>query len=44
MNRKNTSSISAMTILKEVIINYRNNITNVHCTMLDLSKAFDRAL
>ena len=40
--RRNTSCISAVTILKETVLNYKNENSNVHCVLLDLSQAFDR--
>ena len=40
--RRNTSCISAVTILKETVLNYKNEDSNVHCVLLDLSQAFDR--
>ena len=40
--RKNTSCISAICILKETIASYNAKNSNVHCAMVDLSKAFDK--
>ena len=40
--RKFTSCQMPITILKETIHNYNNSNSNVHCTFLDLTKAFDK--
>ena len=40
--RKNTSCLSAITVVKETIHYYNNQGSNVHCAKIDLSKAFDK--
>ena len=40
--RPNTNCQSAVATVKEIIKTYTENNSNVHCAMLDLSKAFDR--
>ena len=40
--RKNTSCLSAISVLKETIASYNDKNSNVHCAMVDLSKAFDK--
>ena len=39
--RKNTSCLMPVTMLKEIILKYNNQNSNVHCAFLDLTKAFD---
>ena len=40
--RNHSGCINTVMILKEIIGNYDREGSNVHCAMLDLSKAFDR--
>ena len=40
--RSETSTINAVSVLKETIHNYKSKNSSVHCAFLDLSKAFDR--
>ena len=40
--RKNTSTVMAATVLKEVIMNYNKKGSAVYAAFLDLSKAFDK--
>ena len=40
--RSKTGCNSAIAILKETIFSYINDRSNVHCAMVDLSKAFDK--
>ena len=40
--RKGASCCSTVTIFKEIIHSYNSEKSNVHCCMVDLSKAFDR--
>ena len=40
--RKETGCLSAIAIVKETIYKYNSENSNVHCVMVDLSKAFDR--
>ena len=40
--RKNTGCVSAITVLKESVLRYNSEGSNVHCAMVDLSKAFDK--
>ena len=40
--RKDTGCLHAITMVKEVIFKYNQEGSNVHCTLIDLSKAFDR--
>ena len=39
--RKNILCLMPVTVLKEVILNYNKQNSNVHCAFVDLSKAFD---
>ena len=38
----NTSCPSVVSILKETVTSYKEDNSNVHCVMVDLSKAFDK--
>ncbi len=40
--RKHTSTLMATTILKEIIIDYKNAVNAVYVAFIDLSKAFDK--
>ena len=40
--RNNSNCTNTVIILKELISNYNNEGSNVHCGFIDLSKAFDR--
>ena len=40
--RDNTDCVSAVCVLKEIILKYTNDNSFVHCAMLDLSQAFDK--
>jgi hypothetical protein len=40
--RKNTGCTTATLVLKETLLRYTNKGSNVHCAMVDLSKAFDK--
>ena len=40
--RQNTGCLPAIALVKETIFRYNDENTNVHCVMIDLSKAFDR--
>ena len=40
--RTKTSCPSAVLVLKETVLKYTRENSNVHCAMVDLSKAFDR--
>ena len=40
--RKNTSCLNTITILKETVLTYHKEKSNVHCAKIDLSKAFDK--
>ena len=40
--RNNTSCPSVVSILKETVMGYSDENSNVHCVMVDLSKAFDK--
>ena len=40
--RRQTGCISAITVLKETVLNYTSSGSKVHCAMIDLSKAFDK--
>ena len=40
--RSNSNCTNTVMILKELISNYNNEGSNVHCGFIDLSKAFDR--
>ena len=40
--RRSTSCLQAITLLKETITHYNSRASNVHCAMVDLSKAYDR--
>ncbi len=40
--RKNTSTLMATTILKEIIMNYKDAGSSVYAAFIDLSKAFDK--
>ena len=39
--RKNVGCLSAVTLVKETVFKYNSENSNVHCAMVDLSKAFD---
>ena len=39
--RKKVGCLSAITLVKETVFKYNNENSNVHCAMIDLSKAFD---
>lgn len=40
--RENTGCLSAVALLKETVLKYNKEGSDVHCAMIDLSKAFDR--
>ena len=40
--RKNTGCTTATLVLKETLLRYKNKGSNVHCAMIDLTKAFDK--
>ena len=40
--RKDTSCLSAIAVVKETILKYNAEKSNVHCASIDLSKAFDK--
>ena len=40
--RKYTSCTTAISVLKETLLRYTSEGSNVHCAMIDLSKAFDK--
>ena len=40
--RQNSSCIDTVMLLKEIVSNYNNEGSNVHCSLIDLSKAFDK--
>ena len=40
--RENTGCTSALIVLKETLKNYYSEKSNVHCAMVDVSKAFDK--
>ena len=40
--RKETGCMSAIALVKETIYKYNSENSNVHCVLVDLSKAFDR--
>ena len=40
--QRGSSCLSACVLLKETILNYSSKMSNVHCAMVDLSKAFDK--
>ena len=39
--RRDTGCLNAVTVLKETVLKYNKEGSNVHCAMVDLSKAYD---
>ena len=40
--QKNVGCLTAASLLKETVLNYNNNNSNVHCAQFDFSRAFDK--